>query len=159
VDQGYKLDKLEELVNKGDLKAIEVLREYERASGNVKRYKEVTNLGVVYGSLGALRGLSTEKKGNYIISRKEEDALEMFAYMELQAKRGDYFIKAKIPVDYKFFNFYPTQEQASYIDRRSDELMADLENRRKELGLPPFDNTPLESEKEIYEISVDMKEQ
>jgi hypothetical protein len=152
--QGFKLDKLEELSNKGDLKAIEVLREIERSSGNRKRYKELTDLGVVYGSLNSLGSLSTEKKGNYMTSRKEEDALEMFAYMELQAKRGDLRMKhMMIPSDYKYFDFYPTQEQATYIDRRSNELMADFENRRKELGLPPFDNSPSESDKELYEVN------
>lgn len=148
---GFKLDKLEELANNGDLKAIETLRAYERASGNVKRYEELTYLGVIHGSLASLRGLSTEKIGNYLTNRSEENLLEMFAYKDFQAERGDLFIKSKIPVDYKIYDFYPTLEQAEYIDRRSDELMADFERRRKELGLPPFDNSTLESDRKMYE--------
>lgn len=148
--EGYKLDKLEELASKGDLKSIEVLRRYERSSGNVKRYKELTDLGVVYGSLGALRGLSTEKISNYLLNRTEENLLEMFAYKEFQAKRGDLFIKSKIPVDYKIYDFYPTQEQAEHINRRSDELKVDYEKRREEMGLPPFDNSTLASDRELY---------
>lgn len=149
--EGFKLDKLEELANKGDLKAIEVLSKYELSSGNTKRLLELMDLGAVHGSLNSLRYIGAEKKLKYMNSRKEEDALEAFAYLEFQAKRGDLFIKDKIPVDYKILNFYPTQEQASYIDQRSDELMADFEKRRKEMGLPPFDNSTLESDRELFD--------
>jgi hypothetical protein len=149
--EGFKLDKLEELASRGDLKAIKVLSKYEFSSGNTKRFRELVDLGAVHGSLDSLRHLGAEKIGNYFDSRKEEDALEMLAYMEFQGKRGDLFIKSKIPVVYKIHNFYPTQEQAEYIDRRSDELMADFEKRRKEMGLPPFDNSTLASDRELFD--------
>lgn len=150
--KGFKLDQLEDLANKGDLRAITVLMEYELSSRNIERYRELKYLGAVYGSMRSISLLTTEKGSEYIKSRKEEDALEFFSYMQLDVKRGNLHTKyTKIPTAYKQFNFYPNEEQANYIDRRSDELMADLENRRKELGLPPFDNTPSEIEKETYE--------
>lgn len=149
--EAFKLDKLEELASKGDLKAIEVLSKYELSSGNTKRFRELVDLGAVHGSLDSLRHLGAEKIGNYLDSRKEGDALEMLAYMEFQGKRGDLYIKSKIPVVYKIHNFYPTQEQAEYIDRRADELMAEFEKRREELGLPPFDNSTLASDRELFE--------
>lgn len=150
---GFKLDKLEELASKGDLKAIEVLRKYELSSGNTKRYNELVNLAAVYGSLSSVRILTADKMGEYVISKKEEDILEMFAYANLAVKRGDLNTKyGLLEVYSKSFNFYPNEEQQKYIDQRSDELMVDLEKRREELGLPPFDNSPLESDRLKYEF-------
>jgi hypothetical protein len=148
--EGYKLDRLEELANKGDLKAIDVLTKIELSNANVKRYDELVDLGVLHGSLTSLRLLSADKISKYVLSKKEEDLLEMFAYKEFQGKRGDLFVKSKIPVDYKIYDFYPTLEQAEFIDRRSNELMADYEKRREEMGLPPFDNSTLASDRELY---------
>jgi hypothetical protein len=148
--QGLKIDKLEELAAKGDLKAIDVLFEYELSSGNIKRYQELADLGAVHGSLSMLRMLSGKAKVKYMDSKKEEDLLEALAYMELLGKRGDLYMKAKIPIDHKIFNFYPNEEQQKLIDMRAEELLADYEKRREELGLPPFDNSTLASDSELY---------
>lgn len=150
--KGFKLDKLEELANQGDLKAIEVLTQFEASSSNWARHRELLELGTVYGSLKSLNRLAIEKVSQYIGSKKEEDALEMLAYRYLEGKRGDLYIKDKIPLELKILKFSPTPEQQIVIERRADELMADLENKRKILGLPPFDNTPEKSDKEYYDM-------
>lgn len=50
----------------------------------------------------------------------------MFVYLQLKAKRGD--LSEEIRINSKLLNFYPSTEQQQYIDKRSDELMADYEN-------------------------------
>lgn len=160
--QEYKrlrLDELEILANKGDLKAIEVLAQYELAAGNSKRYRELVELSVVSGSLSGVTSLSVRKLGDYIISgrKNEADILEGYALQTFAFHRGN--LDANYQQVAKTYNFYPNEEQELFIDQRADELMIEYEEKRKVMGLPPFDNSPLASEKEIYDQSAEFRAQ
>jgi hypothetical protein len=152
------LDELESLANKGDLKAIEVLIQNALEAKNSARYDELVNLAVTSGSVSAITLLTASKLGDYISfdRKKTEDILEAFAYEAFAFRRGD------LTANYRKFagnyNFYPNQEQERYIEQRADELMIEYEEKRKALGFPPFDNTPLASEKEYYDGAKEYRE-
>ncbi len=145
------LDELEALANKGDLKAIEVLMQNALEAKNSARYRELVDLAVTSGSIGAIIIKTAQKKGDYILSDKKntEAILDSFAYELLAFRRGD--LNMNYHKSAENVNFYPNQEQELYIDQRADEFMIEYEEKRKAMGLAPFDNSPLASEKETYD--------
>ena len=151
--QGHRrlsLDELESLANKGDLKAIEVLRQNALEAKNHARYDELVDLAVTSGSVSAITLLTVSKLGDYMSpDRKTEDILEAFAYETLAFRRG--YLNADYRKFTGIYKFYPNQEQELYIEQRADELMIEYEEKRKGLGFAPFDNSPLASEKETYD--------
>jgi hypothetical protein len=139
------------LASKGDLKAIEVLRQNALEAKNITRYDELVDLAVTSGSISAITLLTAKKWEDYTFSdgKKTEDLLEAFAYETLAFRRGDLTSDYRISAEY--YNFYPNQEQELYIEQRADELMIEYGEKRKAMGLTPFDNSPLASEKETYD--------
>lgn len=143
---------LEELAKQGDLKAIQTLAVHEEIAGNHERSIELWNLAAVNGSTKALIWLSSVHEGNYIYSRNDNDAVEALSYLNAAAKRGDLFSKYRhIDSFYKTNGFNPTEEQLKIIDSRSDKILKDLQNKRTELGLPEFDNSPAPELQRIFE--------
>lgn len=153
------LDELKALANKGDLKAIEVLRQNALEAKDITRYDELVDLAVTSGSVIAITLLAGQKLADYTSfdGKKTEDILEAFAYETLAFRRGD--LTADYRISAEVYNFYPNQEQELYIDQRADELMIEYEEKRKAMGLAPFDNSPLASEKETYDRLKKYREQ
>ncbi|MBK8187921.1 MAG: hypothetical protein IPK77_12155 [Cellvibrio sp.] len=143
---------LEELAKKGDLKAIQTLADHEAILGNTERSLELWNWAAVHGSTEALMRFAYRHGGDYVSSKRSEDALDALAYMNAAATRGDLFTKhVHIDSFYRTNNFYPTAEQQAYIDSRSNEILKDLEDKRRNLGLPEFDNNPPPELKKIVD--------
>jgi hypothetical protein len=151
---------LEELAKKGDLRAIQTLAVHEAVLGNDERSVELWNWAAVHGSTEALMWLSYGYKGNYISNKADDDALNALSYMNAAAKRGDLLTKhVHIESFYKTNNFYPTEEQQSDIDSRSDAILKDLEDKRRVLGLPEFDNDPPPELKKIVDNLLKSRQQ
>lgn len=126
---------------------------------NSARYRELADLAVTSGSISAITLLTAQKWDDYLSSdkKKTETILEAFAYEVLAFRRGD--LSSDYRLSAENFNFYPNQEQELYIDQRADELMIEYEEKRKAMGLAPFNNSPLASEKETYDRLKKYREQ
>jgi len=154
LDEYGRLDKnvLEELAKKGDIKAIQTLSDQEAIAGDHERSRDLTYLAAVHGSIESIRTLRSYKTGEYISSKNPKDALEALAYLQVAAKRGDLLAKYDDPeIFYKVQEFYPNEEQQKIIDNRANEIMADLQKRRAELGLGEFDNRPPREQAEFFD--------
>lgn len=142
---------LEELAKSGDLKAMQTLADQE-SFNDLNRAKELYYQAAVYGSIPAIRSLKSFKVGEYLRNKKTEDAMEAYAYLHVIVKRGDLNAKYNdIGIFSEVYDFYPNDAQLHYIENRSNQIMEDLERRRRELGLPAFDNRPAKEYKELYD--------
>ena len=152
------LDELEALANKGDLKAIEVLRQNALEAKNITRYDELVDLSVVSGSLRGITLLSGDKLAAFTSAgrKNEADILEAYALQTFAFRRGD--LDANFRTFTEAYNFYPNQEQELFIGQRADELMIEYEEKRKALGFAPFDNSPRAIEKERYDRAKEYRE-
>jgi|GEM_PF-1501295 len=144
--KSYSEDSLIELSNHGDLRALEILAFRSRDPEKVKSY---FNKAAIYGSTHAYFGLI-----NHILSfneltdksstdEKKALFIQLYAYKAIANIRGDYSsVKdAELKSTLTKLNYELTENDRSAIDSEAQKMYSQMENERKNLGLPPFDNT------------------
>jgi hypothetical protein len=142
---------LEELAKNGDIQAIQTLAGQE-VYNDLDRAKELYYQAAVHGSIKAIQALKWFKASDYQDDKKPENAMEALAYLQVEVKRGNVIAQhGDIEAFSELYNFYPDEEQKKYIANRSNQIMEDLERRRRGLGLPEFDNRPAKEFKELYD--------
>jgi hypothetical protein len=141
----YDYETLIRLADGGDLKAMMALVDYYLSEKNTDPANGVENAirisikAAVYGSTAALEGYS-ELVGAGPDSTPEQ-IIEMLAWKDVAALRGDMFPNQIAIGDIERLKFTLNEESAGKIRQRSEEIYAELQQIRSSLGLGDFDNS------------------
>ena len=149
---------LKALMANGDFTAIFALQIRAGMEGDFELFEEYDLVAAAYGSLGALTSkasFSTESAASLSPERFRQRVTDMFLYSEVAAMRGDfeavgnslYTIDSLKDSDIEGFQLTPDELQA--ISVLAQQRYAEIESRRVELGLGPFDNTISSPEHEL----------
>lgn len=141
----YDLLTLESLAKDGDVKAIQLLAMERLKQGEVEASFQLWLDAAVYGSTQALNLAASDKFSAFFIAEdlgeKEGYLIEAFALIHVSKRRGDHIATdsyIQLMKDIRRIDL--TSEQEKKISEKADQLYEELENRRKEIGLGPFDN-------------------
>jgi|GEM_PF-4968599 len=141
----YNLPTLESLAKSGDVKAIQLLAMERLKQGEVEASFQLWLDAAVYGSTQALNLAAGDKFASFFIaedlSEKEVHLIEAFALIHVSKRRGDHIATdsyIQLMKDIRRIDL--TSEQEKKISEKADQLYEELENRRKDIGLGPFDN-------------------
>lgn len=169
----YDDSTLEELIKNGDVKAMKVLAlrylnkedRDEKVIGNMEKYDQLMSKAILYGdrqSLPSLPELSKEINRLHSPQLTEEEKLDVvlniLSYHEFMAMRGS--AATKYDEQITFFAAYKhlglpssfSDEQKSIIRERGKKFYDQMEQKRIELGLGPFDNSIPVSAQKAYEM-------
>ncbi len=173
----YSDSLLEELIKNGDVKAMKVLalrilvsseneRGLDKISDNMKKYSELMGKAILHGdrqSLPDLPELSKEKSrflSPQLTEEERRDALlNILSYHEFMALRGSTAAKYDEQITlfavYKQMGLAPTgfsDAEKNIIRERGQKFYDQMEQKRMELGLGPFDNSIPVSAQKAYEM-------
>lgn len=158
---------LQEMIKNHDMRATEAMGNKLIDRGDIGGAIELFYLAAAQGSSGILLNLShlTEpphKVGETAVERKEvyrNSVIESLAILKTMSIRGDIRMAA-LGMDtqkksYETLAKEPlviSKDELAYIDRRGQEIYADLQRKRYELGLGDFDNSTSKVERLLYEF-------
>ena len=156
--RSYTDDILNDLVNRGDIIAIDVMTTKAIQDGDRERAKQFAQKGIVYGSLTAIKNMAIFTRPEYAFYESSLPKLkESLAYLELLSMRGDSYnaeLSKSISLDLfnKHFNtsYQPVGDDAEWIHSRAKELYAGYEESRIKLGLGTFNNDTPEEVKKFF---------
>lgn len=161
--KSYSKETLIAFAERGDVKALELLAFHSRVSSKTREYYEKA---AVYGSTHALYGIinnmlhhtSVTEESSY--EDKRRLMIEVYAYKLVATTRGDYAVAPDWDVQNTAtkLKFEATSYDREDIHRRAEEIYAQLELNRKNLGLPSFDNTLSPTAKAFYKYIGGIKE-
>lgn len=146
----YDQDTLIKLANSGDLKAMNALARFYmsfRYTGEygLEEVMRVSKLGAAYGSTGLLKIYAIVYATHHFQPDSQrlnhEDLIEVLAWSNTAALRGDMYPNYGARDDIKDSGIQLTQEDKVKISARSQEIYNELLAQRKALGLGDFDNT------------------
>lgn len=146
--RAYDKNTLKSLAHQGDLLAFDVLTEvYLYQEYDSVKYRNTLMESIVHGSVNAIWFLVGHYRNNAKlafrndqISNAEDNVKKMLVYSNLALKRGDY---SRLVGINKFLidnSIEFSEMELLDIANSADELYGELETRRSNLGLEPFDN-------------------
>ncbi len=153
----YDFETLNKLADGGDLKAMMVLADYyisernpDQANGSDNAMRILIR-AAIHGSTHALENYSeffeskVYKPGSVLTN---EQMIEVLAWKNVAALRGDMFPNQIASNDVERLKFVLNAESAGRIRQRSQEIYAELQKERTAIGLGDFDNSqPPEAKK------------
>lgn len=157
--KSYDISELAKLANDGDLKALELIARDSLAKGDMSGAFDSFIKAAVYGSTHALSALSLLVESQYLTANNPQEkldyAIETLALLEAAKIRGDVFTTPQTIESFKSRNhFHPSPDQSQLINQKAGEIYEHLNESRKTLGLPEFDNS---TDKKINKIISKLK--
>ncbi len=147
--KNYSADTIEQLAKGGDIKAIYQLARLKVAEGASK--EDIVNIYLEAAALGSsqalgLAGIMASTDPSYSRFQGEDgeqlykkEMLEALSIYQVALIRGDREVLEQVNQARSKLELNPEDDE--YIKRRGTEIYSELEEKRKSLGLGPFDNS------------------
>jgi hypothetical protein len=159
----YDLETLQKLVSSGDMKAMTVLAQLYLSDQYVEKYGltyalPLFKLAAIYGSSDALGAYAIGYRSLYHSSTakpiERPHLLESLAWENTAALRGDILPNNAAKSTLEHMQITLTEQEKTWIQKRSIEIYDELSRERKALGMTDFNNdVPSEVQKFFSQIN------
>ena len=138
---GYDRKTLQELGNQGDLLALDILADkYLREDRDLVKNTETNLKAVLFGSAKAALSLGTIPTSKSFDAEGRSNLINAITWHQISAKMGHKLAESFRDSGLKVRGLTLTEEEWMIVEQKTDALYAQLNKKRRELGLPEYSN-------------------